>query len=415
LKTVISIENLSKYYRLGTRSTGTLVHDINQWLAHKKGNVGAYTRIGDNQTSSSYWALKDISFDLVEGEILGVIGRNGAGKSTLLKILSKITSPTAGSVKIRGKLASLLEVGTGFHPELSGRENIYINGAILGMSKAEINNKFEQITEFAAINEFIDTPVKRYSSGMYIRLAFSVAAHLSADIIIIDEVLAVGDAEFQRKCLGKMREVSNSGRTIIFVSHNMSAIKSLCTKAILLNEGKMQNHPQQVSLTVNQYMSLIHKNKSDIDLSEIEIRHGNYNAIFQRLIIYSGEKEDAMPETGKKLRLRLFFNVKKIIDNCYFAISFNSLEGDNKILLSSELLNKSYNFGKGINYVDCELKKNPLQAGEYSVSIFMKSNNDIVDWIRDAMVIEIVPGDFYGTGRMIENGNSSVLTEQIWQ
>ncbi len=241
---VIRAKNVSKQYRLGKVGTGTLSHDLNRWWHRVRGKEDPYLKIGEanDRTSkgkSDYvWALRDINFDIEQGTATGIIGRNGAGKSTLLKILSRTTAPTTGSVKIRGRVASLLEVGTGFHPELSGRDNTYLNGAILGMTRKEITRKFDEIVDFAGVERYIDTPVKRYSSGMYVRLAFAVAAHLESEILVVDEVLAVGDAEFQKKCLGKMGDVTrNGGRTVIYVSHNMESIRELCTSAILLKNG----------------------------------------------------------------------------------------------------------------------------------------------------------------------------------
>jgi len=242
---VLKVEKIFKQYELGQVSTGTMAHDFNRWLHKIRGKEDPYLKITEKNTrdeqggSKFVWALDDISFDVHQGDVLGIIGRNGAGKSTLLKILSNVTAPTKGNIKIKGRIASLLEVGTGFHPDLTGRENIYLNGAILGMSKKEIKSKFDEIVAFSGVDKYIDTPVKRYSSGMYVRLAFSVAAHLEPEILIVDEVLAVGDAEFQRKCLGKMKEVSQNGRTVIFVSHNLVAVKSLCTKGIVLEQGKL--------------------------------------------------------------------------------------------------------------------------------------------------------------------------------
>ncbi len=240
----IKAESLSKAYQLGEIGTGTVSRDIERWVARVRGKEDPFLRIGeinDRTTKGAgdiVWSLKDINFEIQQGDAVGIIGKNGAGKSTLLKILSRVTSPTAGSVKARGRIASLLEVGTGFHPELTGRENIYLNGAILGMRKKEINRKLDQIIDFSGVERYIDTPVKRYSSGMYVRLAFAVAAHLDSEILIVDEVLAVGDAEFQQKCLGKMKDVStNQGRTILFVSHNMGAILNLCSKGMLLRNG----------------------------------------------------------------------------------------------------------------------------------------------------------------------------------
>src|SRR6187399_461806 len=243
---IIKIEDISKQYRLGEVGTGSFSHDLNRWWHRVRGKDDPYLKIGEandrtKKGNSDYvWALKDINFEVQRGEVLGIIGRNGAGKSTLLKILSRTTSPTTGSVKIKGRVASLLEVGTGFHPELSGRENIFLNGAILGMTKKEIKNKFDEIVDFAGVERYIDTPVKRYSSGMYVRLAFGVAAHLEPEILIVDEVLAVGDSEFQKKALGKMKDVSQSqGRTVLFVSHNMLAVKSLCSTGLLMEQGRI--------------------------------------------------------------------------------------------------------------------------------------------------------------------------------
>ncbi|MEO8614560.1 MAG: polysaccharide ABC transporter ATP-binding protein [Luteolibacter sp.] len=276
MSVVISVENVSKLYRLGEIGTGSLAHDVNRWWHKVRGKEDPYLKIGqvndrakkaeklkteklkgENEESpkvisafqrfgvsasspSDYvYALKDISFEVKQGEVLGIIGRNGAGKSTLLKILSRVTSPTTGEIKAKGRIASLLEVGTGFHPELSGRDNIFLNGAILGMRKAEIQAKFDEIVDFSGCERYIDTPVKRYSSGMYVRLAFAVAAHLESEILIVDEVLAVGDAEFQKQCLGKMRDVAGHGRTVLFVSHNMNAVSTLCSTALLVSNGKI--------------------------------------------------------------------------------------------------------------------------------------------------------------------------------
>jgi lipopolysaccharide transport system ATP-binding protein len=243
MSVVISVENVSKQYRLGEVGTGTLSNDVNRWWHKVRGKEDPYLMIGDSNDRSKKgdsdysWALKDINFEVKQGEVLGIIGRNGAGKSTLLKILSRVTTPTTGEIKVKGRIASLLEVGTGFHPELSGRENIFLNGAILGMRKAEIKAKFDEIVDFSGCERYIDTPVKRYSSGMYVRLAFAVAAHLEPEILIVDEVLAVGDAEFQKKCLGKMKDVAGHGRTVLFVSHNLAAVRSLCGSCLWIDCG----------------------------------------------------------------------------------------------------------------------------------------------------------------------------------
>ncbi|RZJ29393.1 MAG: ATP-binding cassette domain-containing protein [Flavobacterium sp.] len=256
----IKAENISKQYRLGEVGTGTLSHDLNRFWYKMRGKEDPYLKIGEandrtSKGASDYvWSLRDINFEINEGDAVGIIGRNGAGKSTLLKLLSKVTKPTTGSFKVNGRIASLLEVGTGFNPEMTGRENIYLNGAILGMRRHEITRKFDEIVEFSGVERYIDTPVKRYSSGMYVRLAFAVAAHLESEILIVDEVLAVGDAEFQKKCLGKMGDVSKGeGRTVLFVSHNMAAVKNLCNKGIMLQNGQLA-FDGTIDATLDMYM-----------------------------------------------------------------------------------------------------------------------------------------------------------------
>lgn len=257
----IEIAHISKQYRLGAVSSRTMGEDLNRWWHRLRGKEDPYLRIGEandrsSKGSSDYvWALRDVSFEVPQGEAVAIVGRNGAGKSTLLKILSRVTAPTSGQIRIKGRMASLLEVGTGFHQDLSGRDNIYLNGAILGMTRADIRRRFEEIVAFAGVERYIDTPVKRYSSGMYVRLAFAVAAHLDPDILIVDEVLAVGDSEFQKKCLGKMKDVSGKqGRTVLFVSHNMSAIKTLCTSGVLMEKGQVSLVTSQVDQLIAQYM-----------------------------------------------------------------------------------------------------------------------------------------------------------------
>lgn len=284
---IIKVENLSKAYQLGDFGTGTISRDLERFIAKLRGKEDPYLKVGETNDrtnkgdSDIVWSLKDINFDVEQGDAVGIIGRNGAGKSTLLKILSRVTSPTTGTIKVKGKIASLLEVGTGFHPELTGRENIYLNGAILGMRKSEIKRKFDEIVDFAGIQRYIDTPVKRYSSGMYVRLAFAVAAHLESEILIVDEVLAVGDAEFQKKCLGKMGDISKGdGRTILFVSHNMGMINQLCNKALLLNNGQLL-HYDNSDVIVNKYLSISSLNLNNNYEYELlpKIRIGQFTRI----------------------------------------------------------------------------------------------------------------------------------------
>lgn len=269
MSVVIKVENLSKQYRLGTIGTGTLSHDLNRWWHRVRGKEDPYLKVSQvndrvQKASGEYvWALRNIDFEINRGDVVGIIGKNGAGKSTLLKILSRTTLPTAGTVKAKGRIASLLEVGTGFHPELTGRENIFLNGAILGMRKTEIQQKFDEIVAFAGVEKYVDTPVKRYSSGMYVRLAFAVAAHLEPEILIIDEVLAVGDAEFQKKCLGKMKDVSEQGRTVLFVSHNMTAVNTLCSSCIFLKNGQIVSRGDTQKI-VNEYLSSEVANRTSV-------------------------------------------------------------------------------------------------------------------------------------------------------
>ncbi len=270
--TVIQVEKLSKLYRLGEVGTGSLAHDVNRWWHRFRGKEDPYTKVGqvNDRTKKAeshwVWALQDINFEVKQGEVLGIIGRNGAGKSTLLKILSRVTAPTTGAVRVKGRIASLLEVGTGFHPELTGRQNIFLNGAIMGMTQAEIRSKLDQIVDFSGCEAYLDTPVKRYSSGMQVRLAFAVAAHLEPEILIVDEVLAVGDAEFQRKCIGKMGEVAKEGRTVLFVSHNLASMQQLCGSGVLLGTGTVL-HKGDINSAVSAYAGL----EAPVDFREFPV------------------------------------------------------------------------------------------------------------------------------------------------
>ena len=301
----IKFENISKQYRLGLVGTGTISHDLNRWWYRVRGKEDPYLKIGElndraEKAHSDYvWALKDITFDVKQGEILGIIGKNGAGKSTLLKILSRVTSPTTGTIKAKGRIASLLEVGTGFHPEMTGRENIYMNGSIMGMSKAEITRKFDEIMHFAGVEKYIDTPVKRYSSGMTVRLGFAIAAHLEPEILIVDEVLAVGDAEFQKKAIGKMQDVSKGeGRTVLFVSHNMSAVQSLCTKGIILKNGQIL-YENEISQVIDHYLV---ESKKDV-IKEVDVDD-----------ILDRPKQNIQIKSVKLLNDNLYYNDDLIVE-----------------------------------------------------------------------------------------------------
>ncbi len=321
---VVKVENISKQYRLGQVSTGTLSHDVNRWWHKVRGKEDPYLLIGESNdrtqkgNSEYVWALKDINFEVKHGEVLGIIGRNGAGKSTLLKILSRTTAPTTGSIKIKGRVASLLEVGTGFHPELSGRENIFLNGAILGMTKQEVKRKFDEIVDFAGVERYIDTPVKRYSSGMYVRLAFAVAAHLEPEILIVDEVLAVGDAEFQKKCIGKMKDVSEKeGRTVLFVSHQMGAVTKLCTKALVMSQGTLVYEGTSVS-AVNYYVA----NYGSASTSKYVSDSPNEVMYFTEIctVDETGNERNDFAYSGK-IGLRLRGNINTIMEDAKIGIA----------------------------------------------------------------------------------------------
>lgn len=339
--TVISIENLSKQYRLGQIGTGSIAHDINRWWHRVLGKEDPYLTVGDENdrtkmgASEYVWALQDINFQVKQGELLGIIGRNGAGKSTLLKILSKTTSPTKGCVKIKGRVASLLEVGTGFHPELSGRENIFLNGAILGMTTGEIKRKFDEIVDFAGVERYIDTPVKRYSSGMYVRLAFAVAAHLEPEILIVDEVLAVGDAEFQKKCLGKMQDVSSKeGRTVIFVSHNLTAVNTLCETAIYMKNGRVARQGNALDV-----IELYSRTESEVVTHKkwaMEDNMGDDVAeILEARLIDRNRNAINVVHTDQEIGVEFIYRVKKQGSQPVPNIHVFNMQGDN-VFVSAE-------------------------------------------------------------------------------
>lgn len=339
MSVVIKAENVSKLYRLGMITSKSIAQDANRFIARIRGKEDPYMKVGeknhrDKKSKGQFvWALKDINFEINSGEIIGIIGNNGAGKSTLLKILSRVTTPTTGNVKIKGRVASLLEVGTGFHQDLSGKENIFLNGSILGMTKKEIRSKYDEIVDFSGVEKFIDTPVKRYSSGMYVRLAFAVAAYLEPEILIVDEVLAVGDAEFQKKCLGKMHDVSaNEGRTVIFVSHNMGAVKNLCTSSILLERGMIKNSGKTESI-IEEYLNI----NSDLKISSREFEDKNSDIYFNRISVIPGNSEIPSTEIDVKYPFKIQFSYKGKINIPGLRLGFSIYSKNGiKILYDSE-------------------------------------------------------------------------------
>ncbi|RYD82614.1 MAG: ABC transporter ATP-binding protein [Sphingobacteriales bacterium] len=371
---VIKVENISKQYRLGTVGTGSLAHDLNRTWHKVRGKEDPYLKIGEVNDravkgSSDYvWALRDINFEVKQGDVLGIIGRNGAGKSTLLKILSRTTSPTIGSIKVKGRIASLLEVGTGFHPELSGRDNIFLNGAILGMSRQEIKSKFDEIVDFAGVERYIDTPVKRYSSGMYVRLAFGVAAHLEPEILIVDEVLAVGDAEFQKKALGKMKDVSTQeGRTVMFVSHNMTAIKNLCPSCIFMNNGAISSIGETEEV-MNKYLS--HHTNSSLKqyCDDPEVAPGNDKVKMKRIEVIPAFNNIDGPITIYT-PINIEFEFWNYTENIAINLSMHlyTINGECVFNVGSPAMKLSKGLHKGV----CEIPANLLNDGVYTISMMV--------------------------------------------
>ncbi len=385
MSTVIRCEHLSKYYKLGVINNGTFFRDMQTWIARKRGKEDPHSKIGDihhyDATKEGFWALKDLDFDIKQGDRVGIIGKNGAGKSTLLKVLSRITAPTEGNVKIKGRVASLLEVGTGFHPELTGRENIYLNGAILGMKRREVTRKMDEIIAFSEIDKHIDTPVKRYSSGMYVKLAFSVAAHLDSEILIADEVLAVGDATFQKKALGKMNELSTGqGRTVLFVSHNMSAVKNLCNAGILLDHGSVIKHAG-IDEAISGYMGVEdHENITEIKpwINPGKEYSPYFNPLRLAILSMDGSEQTKSLDYDKEYFLSLTFNVEKTNTLLLFDIFvYQNLQQVYQIKLENGL---HTGVEEGKNVFKCKLPRNILIPGN-SYRFVLQSAIHGVDYI----------------------------------
>jgi len=410
---ILKAENISKQYRLGTVGTGTLKHDLNRWWHQIRGKEDPYLKIGETNDRSTkgesdyVWALQDINFEIAKGEIVGVIGKNGAGKSTLLKILSRVTSPTTGSVKFGGRVASLLEVGTGFNGEMTGRENIFLNGAILGMTKKEIASKLDEIIDFSGCERYIDTPVKRYSSGMYVRLAFAVAAFLEPEILIVDEVLAVGDAEFQKKAIGKMQDISKGqGRTVLFVSHNMAAVKSLCTRGIVLEYGKVV-YEGGIDDAINRYLSV---KKDSINLIDRKDRIGAGNVKITDVKIIDADKI----MTGSNMKIEIVYEtiVEEFVIN-EFGVSIWDFKENKIISLSSTFKNQLDDISKS-GTVICEIPDIPLVKGSYILNCFVSSLFGLEDYIESVDEFDVEENDVFGTGKTINPEWGMISVEHNW-
>jgi lipopolysaccharide transport system ATP-binding protein len=413
MEPAIKIENLSKQYRLGLVGTGTLSHDLKRWWHLIRGKEDPYSKIGETNDRSKkgvsgyVWALKDINLEVMPGEVLGIIGKNGAGKSTLLKILSKVTGPTTGSITYKGRIGSLLEVGTGFHPELTGRENIYLNGAILGMRKKEIDRKFDEIVDFSGVERYIDTPTKRYSSGMTVRLGFAVAAFLEPEILVVDEVLAVGDAEFQKKAIGKMQDVSkNEGRTVLFVSHNMFSIKRLCKIGVLLKNGMIAK-TDQINKVVEEY-ELENNLMVDIDLINRNDRKGSGKIKATKCILKSSNNTildtitcgDNFLIEVELTRCTPDYSAQKKVE---VAVNICNLNGERILQLSNKFIGKIIHINHERITLQYRINKLQLNPGRYFIRLFVGDEIEILDWIDHCLAFNVGVGDFFGTGYLVNN------------
>ena len=405
MSSVISVQNISKSYNLKHRVKEEERFLFKSLFTNNKKTV-----------SEEFWALKDISFEVNKGDKVGVIGRNGAGKSTLLKILSRIVTPTSGRIEYEGRVASLLEVGTGFHPELTGRENIYLNGSILGMSKEEITRKFDEIVAFSEVENFLDTPVKRYSSGMYVRLAFAVAAHLEPEILIVDEVLAVGDSAFQKKCLGKMNEISNKdGKTILFVSHNMAAIQNLCNKAFVLKNGRVEFPLQDTNTAVKNYI------KDSISLSKTSIadrtdRTGEGKIRFVNIRL---KDKDGNELNGVQSGQDIVFSVEtkqeqERMTNISVSLSLYSDEGKYMFTLANHIAEEAFESVKSGQTINCRVNRFPVTKGDYVMNIVLYKDGIIQDYITEAYGFTVHATDFYNNGKVLNDTEPSVLIGNTW-
>lgn len=398
----VSAEGLGKRYRIAHQRDpyGRLTETLSGALLAPLNRLRGRPR----NTTEWIWALRDVTFELRRGDVMGVIGRNGAGKTTLLKILSRITEPSTGRADLRGRVGSLLEVGTGFHSELSGRENVYMSGSILGMRRSEIDRKFDQIVDFSGVERFIDTPVKRYSSGMQVRLGFAVAAHMETEILIVDEVLAVGDAEFQKKCLAKMGDVSHEGRTVLFVSHNMAAIESLCTSGMLLDRGQVVSSGKARDV-VEGYLrgteEILRRN-----LADRPDRQGN------GLIRITGVESDL--RTGSASQLTLRYAAQPGLRNVDISLGLFSSRGDGALHLSNQVSGDYFAEIPPEGALVCRFDVAGLLPGRYSANIYCTVNGLVADWIVDAVTIDVAEGDFYGTGRLPPPGYGSVVVPYRW-
>ena len=420
----IQFDHVGKLYKLGLVGTGTLSHDLNRWW---KTTVlrqeDPYLKIGETNDrskkgSSDYvWALKDITLDVKQGDVVGIIGKNGAGKSTLLKLLSRVTSPTTGAIRAKGRIASLLEVGTGFHPELTGRENIYMNGSIMGMTRREITRKLDEIVDFAGVERYVDTPVKRYSSGMTVRLGFAVAAFLEPEILVVDEVLAVGDAEFQKKAIGKMQDVSKGeGRTVLFVSHNMAAVRSLCTRGVLLKNG-MVNYTGGIVDTIDTYMVNCLDSTMQLPLKEMP-REGKCTGKlrFVNIEYLNKENQPINPRCGKFLRVRLTLETAESIRDCRISLGIRNSYGSPLMTFATDLTMNNFSLDDKNHFAYLDIEKLPLTVGSYRIGLWADVQKECSDYLDNTIGMEVEDDDFFNNGRSISQHlcGKVILCDHKW-
>ena len=421
---ILKAEGISKQYRLGLVGRSSLGDDLKRVWAKIRGQEDPFLKVGavndrkEKAKSDYVWALQGIDFDVYKGEILGIIGKNGAGKSTLLKILSRVTSPTTGTIKTKGRIASLLEVGTGMHPELTGRENVFLNGAILGMSKAEIASKIDEIIEFSGCEMYIDTPVKRYSSGMRVRLGFAVAAFLEPDILVVDEVLAVGDAEFQKKAIGKMQDISRGGgRTVLFVSHNMGSVQSLCTRGILLENGKVV-FDGGVDETVSRYLSASKESVSDLSL--VEDRQGAGNILFTNVVLRNSDMEVSLFKLGDKIGFHFDLIVKNPLPspNLRMIIGVYN-DRDEGIMRFDSNANAKITIDMSVEEarLSCIMEDHiTIMPGKYSVNIALFNDDVLEDYLAGKILFDVVNDNYLGGSKTLDANNlAKVLYRHNWQ
>jgi lipopolysaccharide transport system ATP-binding protein len=425
MATAIKVENLSKIYRLGEIGTGTISRDIERFVKTKiLKQEDPFLKIGETNdraikgASDIVYSLKDINFEIEQGDAVGIIGRNGAGKSTLLKILSRVTSPTTGKINIKGRVASLLEVGTGFHPELTGRENIYLNGAILGMRKKEIDRKLDEIIDFSGVERYIDTPVKRYSSGMYVRLAFAVAAHLESEILIVDEVLAVGDAQFQKKCLGKMGQLSNGeGRTVLFVSHNLASIKKLCNKGFLLNNGSQKKigFIDEVIIdyrSQNGGIAFINK-EGEYDLTSHFMKKKKQFGILKAKLFCNGKSTDTIV-AGGVFELVLEYKAERDFFNAEIGFAIKDNDGNSYLSLNNLHIGKEIAVNKGIGTGIIRINDFPLYCSETLwINLYFGDSGPDYEILENAIPINVIIDDVFNSGRLLDQKFNTIYHKEI--